>query len=452
MFASMKIRYKLVLIGCLLVVLPQIIGAVVTYLQNRSNLDFTVSETKKQALANLDQLAQSVYGLVESHQEVNERNIKSALNVAREIVADSGGFSMEEKTVSWQASDQFSLASSIQELPRMKAGNSWLGQVSDPKIPVPVVDKVQEMVSVTCTIFQRMNKSGDMLRVATNVLKTDGTRAIGTYIPNINPDGQPNPVISAILQGNSFTGRAYVVNNWYVASYEPIRSGVDGKIIGMLYVGIPIEGVKSLRETIMKIVIGKTGYVWVLDSKGKYVISNKGKRDGEDISGMQDESGNLFIRDMVKKALALKPGEIGEHYYPWKNPGDAGIKTKVARFMYFAPWDWVIGVGTVQDEFLDSALKIEASSKQSGIILLSLFILSLVLAVLTWVFVAERITRPIIMLTEAAEKMSKGDLSISIDVASKDEIGALASAIVRMQTSLKIAMEKLKKRSSALVD
>lgn len=445
MFRSMKLQFKLVLIGCLMVVLPQIIIGAITFFQNRSTLNFTIDVTKNQAFANLDQLAKSVYGLVESHQEVNERNIKSALNVAREIVSQGGGFLLDEKVVSWQATNQFSQASSTQELSRMKIGNSWLGQVNDPKTPVPVVDKVRETVSVTCTIFQRMNAAGDMLRVATNVLKDDGTRAIGTFIPSINPDGKPNPVTAAIVKGESFTGRAYVVNNWYIASYEPIRDAV-GKIIGMLYVGIPVESVKSLRETIMRIVVGKTGYVWVLDSKGKYVISNKGKRDGEDISAIKDEQGNLFIQDMVKKALALKPGEIGEHYYPWKNPGEAAARTKVARFMYFAPWDWVIGVGTAQDEFLDSAEKIQASSRQSSIILFSVLVLSLAAAVIIWIVVARKITQPIIMLTDAAEKMSLGDLSINIDIDSKDEIGALAKAIGRMQISLKLAMDRLLKK------
>ena len=444
MFGSMKLQFKLVLIGCLMVVLPQIIVASITFFQNRSTLDFTVDVAKNQAFSNLDQLAKSVYGLVESHQEINEKNIKSALNVAREIVSQSGGFSLDEKNVSWQVANQFSQAASVQELPRMKIGNSWLGQVSDPKIPVPVVDKVRETVAVTCTIFQRMNAAGDMLRVATNVLKDDGNRAIGTFIPGVNPDGKLNPVTAAIMKGDSFSGRAYVVNKWYIASYEPIRDAAN-KIIGMLYVGIPVESVKSLRETIMRIVVGKTGYVWVLDSKGKYVISNKGKRDGEDISTMKDEQGTLFIQDMVKKALALKPGEIGEHYYPWKNQDEAASRIKVARFMYFAPWDWVIGVGTAQDEFLDSAAKIEASSTQSSIILFSVLVVSLVAAVLIWIVVARRITQPIIMLTDAAEKMSLGDLSINIEIDSKDEIGALANAIGRMQTSLKLAMDRLHK-------
>ena len=445
MFKSMKLQFKLVLIGCLLVVLPQLIIGAITFFQNRSTLDFTVDVAKKQAFANLDQLAQSVYGLVASHQEVNEKNIKSALNVAREIVTQGGGFSLDEKTVPWQATNQFTSAASTQELPRLRVGNAWLGQINDPKTPVPVVDKVRETLSVTCTIFQRMNGAGDMLRVATNVLKDDGHRAIGTFIPGVNPDGKPNPVTAAIMKGESFTGRAFVVNNWYIASYEPIKD-TAGKIIGMLYVGIPVESVKSLRETIMQIVIGKTGYVWVLDSKGKYVISNKGKRDGEDISSMKDEQGNLFIQTMVKKGVALKPGEIGEHYYPWKNPGEAAPRLKVARFMYFAPWDWVIGVGTAEDEFLDATAKIESSAKQSSIILSIVLLLSLAAAVFIWIVVAKRITQPIVLLTDAAEKMSLGELSIVIDVDSEDEIGALAKAIGRLQTSLKLAMDRLVKK------
>ena len=85
-----------------------------------------------------------------------------------------------------------------------------------------MVDKVKELVGGTCTIFQRMNAEGDMLRVATNVEKLDGTRAIGTYIPHTNPDGRANPVIAAVLRGETFTGRAYVVNAWYVTAYQPI--------------------------------------------------------------------------------------------------------------------------------------------------------------------------------------------------------------------------------------
>ena len=45
------------------------------------------------------------------------------------------------------------------------------------------------------------------------------------------------------------------------------------------------QGYEKLRRTIMDIQVGDTGYVYVLNSKGHYVISKDGGRDGADISG-----------------------------------------------------------------------------------------------------------------------------------------------------------------------
>lgn len=446
MFKKMKIQPKLVIMGCLLVILPQLIVASITFIQNKLLLEDTVTETKKLAYTDLDHIVKSAYGLVQSHQDVNDLNIKSALNVAREVVATNGGFAFDDKTVRWEAVNQFSLAPTPVDLPMMKIGNTWLGQVANPKTNVLVVDRVRDLVSTTCTVFQRMNPAGDMLRVATNVIKTDGTRAIGTYIPAVEPDGKPNPVVAKILKGESFVGKAYVVNARYITAYEPIRDAAN-KIVGMLYVGIPLESVTSLRQSIMSTVVGKTGYVWVLDSQGNYTISQHGKRDGESIFELKDEKGNFFIQEMIKKAKALKPGQIAEHHYPWKNPGETQTRMKVARLTYFEPWDWVIGAGSAEEEFLDSTTKLEAASTRSTIILGVVFVLSLIIAVVVWTLIARQITKPIITLIDATDRMSRGEIDIKIEVDSKDEIGSLAEAITRMQTSLKLAMTRMRKKS-----
>lgn len=444
MFKTLKIQSKVLIIGCLLVVIPQLIVASITFFQNNLILNNTIKETVNLAYTDLDHIVNSVYGLVQSHQDVNEINIQHSLNVAREVVANSGGFSFDEVTARWNAINQFSLATSAIELPRMKVGNSWLGQVSDPRSNVLVVDQVRDLVDVTCTVFQRMNASGDMLRVATNVINKEGARAIGTFIPATEPDGKSNPVIETVLKGDTFVGKAYVVNAMYVTAYEPIRDAAN-TIIGMLYVGIPLERVESLRQTILNIVVGKTGYVWVLDSKGNYVISQQGKRDGENIFNSKDDNGNLFIQEIIEKAQTLKPGEISRHQYLWKNPGETEARMKVVRVAYFAPWDWVIGAGSLEDEFLESSMKLKDAAWRSTMLLIGVLVLSLVAAILVWTLVARQITRPIVRLTDAADRMSKGELDIQIDTSAQDEIGSLAQAVSRMQTSLKLAMSRLRK-------
>lgn len=97
-----------------------------------------------------------------------------------------------------------------------------------------IVDRIKELVYKdekykgreigTATIFQHD------LRISTNVKKLNGERAIGTRVSK--------EVNTAVLEeGKDWIDRAFVVNDWYITAYEPIRN-IDGKIIGILYVGM----------------------------------------------------------------------------------------------------------------------------------------------------------------------------------------------------------------------
>jgi hypothetical protein len=91
-----------------------------------------------------------------------------------------------------------------------------------------LVDEVQKQAGGTATIFVR---SGDeFVRVATNVKKDDGSRAIGTIL---DPKGK---AIAAIAKGESYFGEADILGKSYDTAYEPIR-GASGDVIGIYYVG-----------------------------------------------------------------------------------------------------------------------------------------------------------------------------------------------------------------------
>ncbi len=84
-------------------------------------------------------------------------------------------------------------------------------------------EKYQGIETGTATIFQHD------LRISTNVRNIDGTRAIGTRVSK--------EVNTAVLKGGkSWNDRAFVVNDWYITAYEPIRD-IEDAIIGILYVG-----------------------------------------------------------------------------------------------------------------------------------------------------------------------------------------------------------------------
>ena len=73
---------------------------------------------------------------------------------------------------------------------------------------------------------------GDV-RVATNVLREDGARAVGTRM-------SPEVARRVLGDGVDWADRAFVVNEWCFTAYEPIRAP-GGEIVGALYVGL-LEG------------------------------------------------------------------------------------------------------------------------------------------------------------------------------------------------------------------
>ena len=97
-----------------------------------------------------------------------------------------------------------------------------------------IVDRVKEIVykgeiykgreKGTATIFQHD------LRISTNVKNEKGERAIGTRVSK-----EVNNAV--LIEGKPWIDRAFVVNDWYITAYEPIKN-IDDKIIGILYVGM----------------------------------------------------------------------------------------------------------------------------------------------------------------------------------------------------------------------
>ena len=104
-----------------------------------------------------------------------------------------------------------------------------------------LVDRIQAVAGVdTVTVF-----FGD-LRVSTNVLE-DGKRAIGTRISKAVFD-------TVLAQGEPFTGVAYVVNEWFITRYVPLRDHL-GQVVGSLYVGARRATFIELQHTLQTNII-----------------------------------------------------------------------------------------------------------------------------------------------------------------------------------------------------
>ncbi|MGQ9563022.1 MAG: methyl-accepting chemotaxis protein [Thermogutta sp.] len=376
-------------------------------------------------------IALDVRAMLEVYHQSLLNSLDRAAKAAENLAARHGAFRISDEKVVWQATNQFTGQVQNVELGKMFLGDNWLGQIKDMNEEATLVDEVRKLTGLTCTIFQRINNQGDMLRVCTNVPTKDGSRAIGTFIPAVNPDGTPNPVVSALLKGEAYTGKAFVVTDWYITKYQPIFNEKK-EVIGCLYVGIRRDSIPELRQEIMDITVGKTGYVYVLqgtgDKRGTYIISQGGKRDGECIWEAKDADGHFFIQSIIDKALKLKPGECAFERYPWKNADDKTARYKVAAITYFEPWDWVIGAGAYEDDFQDALGRVN-SSLDSMLWWTVAGAIVVVLGCSGFTYYETRrsfrgLHQTVNMLKDIAQ--GEGDLTKRLHVAGNDEVAELA--------------------------
>jgi methyl-accepting chemotaxis protein len=409
MFNRFSLRTKLLVCGLAFTIVPIAVLFANTQRAQQHDLEHTqeaVNELYDQKIAELAAQITSMADLIQ-HESQHIRAAQLDL-LDHELESECGGFAVDAASKrSMEITNQFSQAKQTIELPALKIGPHELTRGSDAVLKV--LDDIRAAQQVHCTIFQRVNDAGDMVRVATTVASASGQRALGTYIPALQPDGQPNAVIRSVLAGDTFFGRARVVNDWYLAGYRPILDS-DRKVIGMTFVGIPeSQATGELRDAIAKLRIGPSGYVFIVNTaghtKGHYVVSKDNQRNGENVYDVKSADGKQMIKDICDIATALKPDERREYLYTWQNPGEPEPREKFAVVQYFEPFDWAIGLsGYVQErDAMKTMLAQNARASNRTAIALSLGFI--VISVAVWLWLSHAIAK---RLGHAIEQMRQG--------------------------------------------
>ena len=168
-----------------------------------------------------------------------------------------------------------------------------------------IVDKIKDIIFLgetykgkdigTATIFQ-----GD-LRISTNVKTKDGNRAIGTRVSEEVYD-------QVLIKGNPWIDRAFVVNDWYITAYEPIKNDLD-QIIGILYVGILEQEFIDMKHVTSWTFLGITMAGIIVAFIVSYLLGNSIIKP---IQSLVSASHDLAEGDMDHKVECESKDEIGE--------------------------------------------------------------------------------------------------------------------------------------------
>lgn len=186
------------------------------------------------------------------------------------------------------------------------------------------------------------------------------------------------------------------------------------------------------RQSIIAMRYGEDGYIFIYNSKGVAIARLGGKAEGTNRWDLKDANGTYLVQDIIK---AGKNGSGFTNYWNIR-PGASLASPKRSYNQYFEPWDWIVGTGNYVDD-IDAIIHKEKESLNTSIMKTIIFILlsaSLIMSgaiIISW-FVGKKISRPVENLAKEARKVASGDLTVNIEVNSKDETADLAEAFNEM--------------------
>jgi predicted Zn finger-like uncharacterized protein len=199
--------------------------------------------------------------------------------------------------------------------------------------------------------------------------------------------------------------------------------------------------------------VGFTGYTAlyaVPDEKGiwRTWAHTNSKIIAIDMSTLKGPMGQNF--DGFWKVFSnAKDGKESKGYYTWQEK-DGSFRDK---YMVCAPvkgTPYYVAATTYLDEFTkpvkdmeDRANEITKGTRNMVFMIVGGTLLLVGFVVLLY---GQRLTSRIRSLTDVAERISVGDMDAEISIKSKDEIGDLAEAINRMQASIRLSIERLRRR------
>ncbi len=378
----------------------------------------------------LSQIAILAEGILEDIFTFGQEKVNSDLKVAEEIVLKGSTISINENNIiSAKIINQITKKETEKKLPQMSWNNKQLFQNFDE------VDQIKNLVGGTATIFQVIDEG--LLRISTNVMTLKNERAVGTFIPTTSP------VYKTVMAGETFYGRAFVVNQWYLTAYKPFKDNKNN-IIGILYVGVPeIIYWQKLSKRFNKIRIFKSGYIAILDNKGTYLLSRNNERDGENIWELTDSEGNYFIQNIINSSVELSEGETSLFSYPWQNTGESSAQIRQSAIAYYPEKQWIVIVNSAEKEAFAEA---NATAFRLAIITL----VFLVIAGSIGVIVAQRLIKPLKNTFKALDKISKGDFSNKTNI--KSTISEIEKLRISIDEGLLPSLGKVFKQLDLLID
>lgn len=393
-FNDLKIGIRMSVSLCLLLTI--MLSAIGFYLLNESK-KLIIKDSDEIMFERVEELAT----VIQTQVDDNQKKLDSDLRISHEFFHSNNSLRFINSKVKVNVMNQDNHEDREILIPVMVWNGERVCQAET------FVDKMEKLTGSASTIFQKI--PGGFIRISTSVRNTDGERAIGSFISN------ESPVIQTIMKGETYSGRAWVVDDWYLTAYEPIW--INGEIEGILCVGVQEKDLPEIAGIFAEQHYYESGYPYLVSSDGTLIIHPK------------DVGVSIAEKDFFKEMVS-NGSKSGKIFYKWEG------QTKYQYFHYMESIDCYVSATFFEDELLTM---IHTSTKR--------VILAILVCMLIFIMVSTKIgwdiSKQLGKAVRFAEGIATGDLRTTLNLDQKDEVGKLARALNNMSITLRDIVQSI---------
>ncbi len=457
----MKIRTKLSLMTAPFLILLVAVIAYMVFISIQKNAEADIQQYRIEAIehakadlrdkvAMVHEMVANEYALISKNAVVEARygkRVKNVVEVANSVLKELNAKVQRGELSLFEAQNQAKA-----QIGNMRydddIGYLWINDTSKP-FPKMVMHPIMPSLNGTVLSDKKWNTALDnnenLFIAALALTEKSGAGFIDYQWVKPSKDGKPAQMQPKVS---------------YVSLFEPW-----GWIVGSgIYVDdFKANGIEAIKERVSKLRYDNgEGYFFIISDKLPYpttvlqpvvpklngMLMNNPKWNNIALNGTE----HMFTA-MVK--VTRNPKGEGFVDYVWNKPTASGVTEqgvpKLSFEKAFKPLNWIIGSGVYIDN-IDKAVeqkRIEIQNQVNRLMktIIGVALLVLLVSLLVSYWFANNLSKALSELTKLSQKISLGkglDEEI-VSTARNDEIGQLARAIERLQTSVKMMMIRMKR-------
>ncbi|MDE6916133.1 MAG: methyl-accepting chemotaxis protein, partial [Lachnospiraceae bacterium] len=176
------------------------------------------------------------------------------------------------------------------------------------------------------------------------------------------------------------------------------------------------------------------------------------EQEGDNRKDMKDQNGVMITQSVVNVCKSAEKGGYNEFYFT-KSDG-VTVAPKIAYSELFEPWGWCVCTGNYVDDMnaTKAVVREELDKEYMGVLIRTnaVFCVVILVSLAVAFLVGKRLVAPLRKIQGFAQKISEGNLTTSVDVKTRNEIGQTADALRMAQANMRGLLQGIMELSNGV--